>query len=200
MAIRDFEVVIGGSRLMMHNIRLADVLDPFTKALKAATSSRDRRTDEGQVAISYAEFMGGLYCDAKAGPYAPDTWLAAMVLQGAKKQKLGKVAAANIVIVDEINPIQYDGPRTPEGLWKAGSRFVDRRGVGNQKNKIMRTRPIFRDWSIRFVVRLLDDRTLNPEDIRAAIEDQGPYGIGDGRPMVAGKFALVSFKEIKGKK
>lgn len=200
MAIREFEVTIGGNRLMMHNDRLSDPLDPHSKALRAATSSKDKKTDEGQLAIARAEFEGGLYFDKEAGPYVPDKWINSMLVEGARRRKLGRIFEAHVTVRDEIHPLQYQGPRTIDGLWKAGTQFVDRRSVGNQQNRVMRTRAIFRDWKVTFLVRLLDDSAVNKEDVEMAIEDAAPYGLGDGRPMYAGKFVVVEFKEIKGKK
>lgn len=199
MAIKEFEVTISGNRLMMHNDRLSDPLDPYTKALKAVTAKRNK-TEEDHVAMSRAEFEGGLYFDEKAGPYIPDKWLNALVVEGARRRKLGKVFAANVSVRDEIHPLQYEGPRTVEAMWAAGTKFVDRRSVGNQQNRVMRTRPIFRDWRVTFVVRVLDDSAVNPDDLEMAIEDAAPYGIGDGRPMFAGKFVVEEFKELKAKR
>lgn len=191
---RQFDVTIKGSKLMMHNVRLSDPLDNFTKALKAFTGNR-KKSDEDHVEISRIEFEGGLYFDPKVGPYIPDTWLNAMLVEGARKRKLGKLFEANVSVAEERNPLKYDGPRTVEGLWKDG-RFADRRGVVVGQAKTMRTRPIFRDWSVSFRIQLLECE-LNADELETAILNAGPYGIGDGRPMLAGKFSLESFAEVK---
>lgn len=192
---KQFEATIAGPRLMMHNVRLADPLDRYTKALKALTSNK-KKSDEDHIEIGRMEFEGGLYFDPAIGPYVPDIWLTAMLVEGARKRKKGKTFEAHVSIPDEKHPLVYDGPRTVDGLWDAGSRFVDRRGVRVQQAKLMRTRPIFRDWKVTFRIQLLEC-DLNPSDIEAAILDAGPFGIGDGRPMYAGKFTLESFKGAK---
>lgn len=194
MTQRIFDVVIGGKKLMMHNVRLADPLDEHSKALKAVTSSR-KKSDEDHVLISRLEFIGGLYHDKGLGPYVPDSWLSAMLVEGARKRKLGKLFEANVSVVDDRYPLLYEGPRSVDELWTAGT-FADRRGVVVGMAKTMRTRPLFRQWRVGFQVALLECE-LNPEDVETAIVAAGPYGIGDGRPMLAGKFALLSFAEAK---
>lgn len=191
---RRFDVTIRGPKLLMHNVRLADPLDDYAKAMKTLTGNR-KKSDEDHAEISRIEFHGGLYFAADIGPYIPDSWLSAMLVEGARKRKLGKPFEANVSIAEERNPLSYTGPRTVEGLWSAGT-FVDRRGVVIGQAKTMRTRPLFRDWKVTFQVHLLECE-LNAEEVETAICNAGPYGIGDGRPMLAGKFALESFVEVK---
>jgi hypothetical protein len=190
---RSFDVTIGGSRLMMHNAQLSDPLNHYAKALKAFTGNR-KKSDEDHVEIGRIEFEGGLYFDPDIGPYIPDHWLNAMLVEGARKRKLGKLFEANVSVAEERHALQYAGPRTVEALWASG-KFADRRGVVIGQAKTMRTRPLFRDWKVSFRVQLLECE-LNADEIETAVLNAGPYGIGDGRPMLAGKFALVSFHEV----
>lgn len=193
-----YEVTLGGDRLMMRNERFVDPLDAHTKALREFTKKKNK-TDADHLELARREFLGSLYCDEKLGPYIPDKWLNEMLVEGARKRKLGRTFEASVIVVDEKHPLQYRGPRTAAALWAAGTEFVDRRCVGNQQNRVMRTRPIFRDWRVTFSLQVLDGGP-NGDDIELAIEDAGPYGIGDGRPKYAGKFALLEFKNASARK
>lgn len=190
-----FNVEIAGKRMLMHNGQLADPLNEYAKALKEVTSKR-KKSDADHEESARREFQGGLYFDEKAGPYIPDLVLVSMLVEGAKKRKLGKAFTATVSVVDEVNPLLYQGPRTRESLWNDRS-FVDRRGAVVGTSRIMRTRPKFTDWSLRFQVSLLKSE-LNAADIEAALTDAGLYvGLGDHRPAF-GKFMLRSFGPAKG--
>lgn len=192
--IETFDVEIAGKRLLMHNGQLADPLNEYTKALKEVTSKR-KKSDDDHEESARREFQGGLYFDDKAGPYIPDIVLASMLVEGAKKRKLGKAFTATVSIVDEANPLIYKGPRTRAGLW-ADKSFIDRRGAVVGQARIMRTRPKFTDWSLKFQVSLLKCE-LNAADIEAALTDAGLYvGLGDHRPAF-GKFVVKSFGKAK---
>lgn len=194
--IRQFKVTIGGRQLLMHNGQLADPLNAWAKALKERTSKR-KKSDEDHTAIAEAEFQGGLYFDEKLGPYIPGHVIDAALIEGAKKNKLGKVFASCVHTTDDAYALDYKGPRTRDGLW-ADSRFHDRRGAGVQTARVMRTRPKFTDWKLSFVVELFPSE-LNPTDLQNAIANAGRYvGIGDFRPRF-GLFVVDAFEEIKTK-
>ncbi len=193
--ITSYQAKIGGSRLMMHNEQLANPFNEFTQELSKLTHKRGK-TLEDFLAISKVEFMGGLYFEDKAGPYIPGHCLHKCLIMGARRRKLGKQCEQMVLIESQVNPVQYEGPRTRKSLWEAMSgserRFVDSRLVGVNSNRTMRTRPLFRDWSCEFVINVLDG-AVNAEDIRTALEASETIGILDGRPMYAGQFRVLEF-------
>ena len=60
----------GTAPLLMHNIRLADPLNPIAKAMKAISSKR-KKTDDDLAQLARLEFEGGLYVLPDLGPYLP---------------------------------------------------------------------------------------------------------------------------------
>ncbi len=191
--IRNFKVTIGGDRMLMHNGQLADPLNPWTKELKTLTSKR-KKSDSDHEEIGRVEFQGGLYFEDKLGPYLPGLMIDAALIGGARKKKLGKSFESCVRTVEDAYKLNYDGPRTRDGLWK-DRRFVDRRGCGVQQSRVMRTRPAFHNWSVDFTIQMVPG-DLNPENLRDAITDAGLYvGIGDFRPRF-GLFTLDKFAEI----
>lgn len=190
------EIEIAGPTLMMHNSRLSDPLDKKTQALKTVSKKR-QKTEEDHEELARLEFIGGLYCDDDIGPFIPSKWLNSMLIEGARKSKQGRAFEAGISVVEERNKLHYKGPRNAEALWQ-NKDFVDRRSVGVTQSRVMRTRPIFRNWSVKFAVEY-DENQVDAQQIESAVEMAAPFGIGDGRPMFAGKFELTSFKEVAAK-
>jgi hypothetical protein len=193
--------VKGIAPLVMHNGRLADPFDPFTRELKRITSKR-KKTDEDLMAASSVEWCGGLYHtegDIEIGdgvvlwgknikPIVPASLLKACIVEGAKKAKLGKQAKAG-VIVDEDCELEYTGPKDMNKLMSE-PRFALRKQARVQQNRVMRTRPIFREWALAFGVEY-DPEVMNVEQVLEALIQAGRYvGLGDWRPEF-GRFEVV---------
>jgi len=192
-AIRTFEATIEGQRMLMHNGQLADPLNEHTKALKVLTSQR-KKGDEDHLRIAEVEFQGSLWWSPDLGPAIPGETVERMIQEGAMKSKLGKQFKAALVACDDWFALEYDGPRTREGLWK-DKRFVDRRTAKVNRAAIVRTRPLFRNWKLSFSVQLLDG-ALNDSDLKKAIVDAGTHvGIGDWRPRF-GTFSVADFRKV----
>jgi hypothetical protein len=84
--------------------------------------------------------------------------------------------------------LQFQGPRTPDELY-GDARFVSVIGVRVQRNRVMRTRPRFPEWSLRFTLQVITD-VINSENVKMALETAGLYiGIGDYRPRY-GRFRI----------
>jgi len=184
-------------RLMMHNEQLADPLNQYAKALKAVTSKK-KKTDDDHMEIAQVEFQGGLYFDDEIGPYVPSSWLMGTIIEGARRNRLGREFEAFVMVEEDRVPLKYDGPRTREKLW-SDKRFIDRRCVGNMGNRVVRTRPRFDNCTLRFTVQIFDGGP-NIDAVEDALNIAGQaIGIGDGRPRFAGKFVVEKF-EVAGRK
>jgi hypothetical protein len=191
------KVKIEGTRpLLMHNGRLADPIDPATKKLSAAAKKKQKSDDE-IAEVGRLEFEGSLYFDSAIGPYLPVDNLQAMIIEGARKRKMGKdfeslVEVAMPTAEPEGYRLDYQGPRDPAGLWNApGFKLRKQARVG--QSRVVRTRPRFARWSCRFEVEILDDGP-DPEHVKRALEDAGRLiGIGDWSPRY-GRFTLEEFK------
>jgi len=171
---------IKGAVLLMHNIRLANPMDEGTKRMKALTSVR-KKTDEMFSDIADVEFECGLYIDEKIGPYLPGLWLDACMVDGGKLQKNGTKIKQSALVMEDMVPLEYDGPRTLDKL-KADPRFRDVRAVTVGQAKTMRCRPKFTDWGAQFSVQF-DPQLINRNELVAAVHAAGQCkGIGDFRP------------------
>jgi hypothetical protein len=179
--------IVGIAPLLMHNGRLCDPMNPFTKALKSLTGKR-KKTDEDQIAIAMAEWRGGLYTDAENRVVIPGENLESMFVDGAKKSKRGTQAKSGI-FCDGSWPLIYDGPKDVDKL-AADPKFRDTRGVGVQQSRVMRTRPIFRNWKLDFVMSY-DPAQFNQSDISEILTTAGAnVGLCDYTPKF-GRFMLA---------
>jgi hypothetical protein len=78
---------------------------------------------------------------------------------------------------------------------------VDIRPVVVMRSRIMRARPIFKNWMLNFTVDIVDEMTWDAGTVRQVIEEAGKYnGLLDFRPLF-GTFEVVSVtkdgKEVK---
>ena len=177
--------------LLVHNERLSDPLNKHSVALKRLSKIRTK-TEEDHHAVARCEWEGGMYYDQDVGPYVPDRCVSAVIRDGAKKVKLGKATLSSVFVVDDLIPIQYSGPRELDAMWNDGS-FVDRRSVVVSRARIMRTRPIFREWALDFAVQI-DESVINPDQVRDALIEAGMHtGLCEYRPRF-GRFGVVSWK------
>lgn len=171
----------GTNPMLMHNERLADPLNEYAKRLKALTSVRgNAKSTEAHIEeVARAEWEGGLYYDPEVGPYVPAFNILAAISSGARLSKLGKEIERGVVVVGDMIPLVYKGPRDLDGMWAAKMR--DRSGVKVGQQKVMRTRPKFQNWALEFDVAYENAR-ITRDDLLRVMRDAGAMtGIGDFR-------------------
>lgn len=172
--------------LLMHADRYANPLDLRTKAHKELTSKR-KKTDDDHEAIARSEYMGSLYINPD-GPYIPSFNLDAAFVDAAKLQKLGRHSKRAMMVVENHVYLEYDGPKTPDGLWN-DKRFVDSRSVRVSTARLMRYRPMFDTWTATCTLMVNPDQ-LSINEIKQIVTNAGQLiGVGDYRPRF-GRFAV----------
>lgn len=124
--VKLFEVEIKGARLLMHNGRLADSMDPYTIALKQATEIKKKGFDD-HVEVGRREFVGSLYFTKELGPVIPNAMLEACIIGAARRRKLGKEFEPSISVPEDFYRLTYSGPRDIDGLWAAREKFALRK-------------------------------------------------------------------------
>lgn len=194
--------VRGVSPLMLHNSRLANPLDPITKEIKRVSGKRGK-TDADLELLSHLEWLGGLYTTESGSfevnghglkitgfgvPCIPGEMVEGAMAVAARKHKLGKQFGAGF-LCDGNWPIKYDGPQTIAALSK-DSNFADMRMVKQMRYQILRTRPIFKTWSLEFTLSFLPN-LLNAQQVRDVLVLAGQVAaFGDYRPRF-GRFEVV---------
>ncbi len=171
--------LVGVYPVLMHNGQLADPLNKYAKELKEVSSKRTK-TDADHEEMARIEWMGGLYTNEKGAPCFPGDVIEAWVKEGGKKNKLGKLISAAVFCDKDSFPIEYSGPKDPAKMWKL-ERFRDRRSVKVGQARVMRTRPIFRNWSAQIEL-MYNPELITRRQLEKALADAGAWGICDYRP------------------
>lgn len=191
MSIKTIRFRLVGKRpLMMHNVRLANPMEPHTQALAEYTKKRNKTLADHEM-IAQLEFEGGIYFDEKIGPYLPGAMLDKNLEEGGRGEKLGKTIRAAVRCMEERVKLLYKGPRDIKGLYQ-NKNFVDQRAVGVGPSRTIRTRPHFEDWSVE-VAFLYEEEAVNPSALLRAMRRGGAMiGLGDYRP----RYGLYDVEEI----
>jgi hypothetical protein len=174
----------GVSPLLCHNGQIADPRNGYARAMKAVSSKR-KKTDSDLDELARLEWLAGLY---RFGDdlVVPDYVLESLFIGGAKKSKRGPQAKCGIFFTDHAS-LQFQGKpatvtdETLAEMFETGQ-FSHCIGVKVGMAKVMRTRPIFRGWSLDAVAQY-DPDVLNHRDIQEIADDAGKLvGLGDWRP------------------
>tara|TARA_R110000868_G_scaffold261905_1_gene520083 strand:- start:358 stop:939 length:582 start_codon:yes stop_codon:yes gene_type:complete len=180
----------GASPLLMHSARGSNPLDKATIAHKALTATR-KKTEDHHRLIAESEWHMGMYYDDKLGPYIPTMNIRSSLIGGAKFSKLGATVKRSTLVTEQMTRLDYIGPRTPEAMFADGN-FVSVESVKVGQARLMRTRPLFRDWSLTFEL-LYDPEQIERAQVIDAFESAGKLiGIGDFRPECGGMYGRYS--------
>lgn len=186
--------LVGRRPLVMHNARLSDPLDEAAKALKGITSKKSK-SDEDHMEAARIEFLGGLYLNDDGRIIMPSDNLIAMVGDGAKKFKQGKMVQSSVEVNDDA-VLSYPGPNDPNKLWEAGSHML-RVQKKVQRSRISRTRPIFRNWELQFDLIYDADEITDSETVTRWLTTAGRLvGLGDDRPKY-GRFDVEVVSNVE---
>lgn len=170
--------ITGASPLLMHNGQLVDPLNPHAQAM-AHVAGKRRKTEADHLRLGELEFLGSLYL-TDGRPCIPAEMMEAALVKAAAQERRGPKAKAGLLVRGNL-ALLYEGPAEPTALWQSGS-FALRSPVRVGTSKIMRTRPMFCDWSAELAVDFLPT-LLNPQDVRSFLVTAGEQvGIGDWRP------------------
>lgn len=186
--MQQLKLVLHGTRpLIQHNVRLVDPLDPYTQALRTATDeAKAKKTDEAHRHMADVEFEGSLYHDDELGPYVKAEAVERCLRQAAAIgfKGYGAKVERGVLITgmdnSEAIPLLYNGPRDIETL-RTDPNYRLRAAVGVGQNKVMRTRPRFRNWSIECMAHI-DESQINTSRFREIALYAGRLGLGDHRP------------------
>lgn len=183
--------IAGSAELLMHNGQLSDPTCPIVREMKKVTAKK-KKVDADFEALADLEFKGSLYVTG-GKIVIPARVLESMLVEGARSTKEGQVALAGTFVEQDVT-FSFDGPQTvEERLADVDSRLVV--GVKVQRNRVMRCRPIFRNWGATFRISALSS-TVTEEMLKNWITSAGILkGLGDWRPRY-GRFALKNLEKL----
>lgn len=165
---------------LLHNGRLANPIDPYTKALKSLTSKR-KKTDEDLIDIMRLEARAGAY-ETKDGFLAMPTGnVYGCFFEAAKAFKLGKMIKLALRYEDKAELLLVGGKKVEVDKYLTIPGNIDYRLVKVGTSRIMRSRPIVRNWETTHVFEL-DETLMDKRELAKIFERAGLLGIGDMRP------------------
>ena len=174
----------GVSPLLCHNGQTADPRNTYSKAIKAVSGKR-KKTDADYDEMARLEWLAGLY-RVDGDLVIPDYVIESAMIKGAMKSKRGPQAKCGLFFTEHASldfdgkPKEIDDDKLAEMF--AGGKFTHTIGVKVGQAKVMRTRPIFRNWSITISAQY-DPDVLNMQEVEEFATDAGKLvGIGDWRP------------------
>jgi hypothetical protein len=156
-------------------------------------SAKRKKVDADFEQMSKIEWKAGLYVSQKRF-ILPDYVIESCVVGGAKKSKNGVQAKCGLFFSEDAE-LTFDG--CPDGpvtddvldeMFESGD-FIHKVGVKVGMSKVMRTRPIFRNWQAA-VEFAYDPDVLDYRQIKEILHDAGRLvGVGDWRPKF-GRFEV----------
>jgi hypothetical protein len=174
----------GVSPLLCHNGQTADPRNTYSKAIKGISSKR-KKVDADYDEMARLEWLAGLYL-ANDDLIIPDFVMESTMINGAKKSKRGPQAKCGLFFTEHAS-LEFAGKpdvisdQTLAEMFASGD-FTHTIGVKVGMAKVMRTRPMFRSWSL-FATAQFDPDVLNLRDIEEMANDAGKLvGLGDWRP------------------
>jgi len=172
------DVVIKGTRpLLMHST--TGMLKP--KSNKVKSSEHD----------PVEEAKDCLYLNDKKQVCVPSMAILSAMRKAATQLK--KAGAGKKTLRDFV----FSGLRVnPEMIVLPDQKYeIDIRPVVVMRARIMRARPLFKEWDLTFQVEIVDEQTWDAGMVRQVLEEAGKYnGLLDFRPLY-GTFAVVSVKK-----
>lgn len=144
-----------GSRpIMLHNVQAASEFNPWAQRMAPLRAKRIKTTDDRRELL-HLEWQSSFYwSDEHGGPMLPTANIFKSLIESGRRERgTGKKVEGGVIALDDEVRLDYNGPRTMEGMWNAGSGgfespFVDLRLVANVRGqKIDTCRPIIAGWS-----------------------------------------------------
>jgi hypothetical protein len=192
--------------IIFHAPNTVDPLNIYSKKLKPLTSKR-KKNDEDHESIARIEWEASFYHhDGNIG--LPGKNIKAMLINGAKKNKLGTTFKSAIMVDEFFCPVSVkkngkyvplngigDKPKDLDEIpMKCFEKYykpehIDRREMKVTTSKVMRTRPVFMDWMLECTI-YFENTLVNEADIIQALKVAGlQCCLGDSRPE-NGKFTF----------
>ena len=140
------------------------------------------------------------YRNDKGELVIPARCIKASILNAASWIKFGRKAAKPIIAgttrIGEAEVVLLDLKGKPIKDYKIDLRPV----VVNRGSRIIRARPLIKDWVVKFDI-IYNSDLLEPEHLRGIIEDAGQrVGVLDNRPQKLGENGLFTLEKFLPKK
>ena len=185
-----YQVTIKGvSPLITHNGAAGlDTRSPANvEKAEIARKKGSNRTATDDERIKELECQTSLWLDARDAATIPEGALRACIETGARKLKQGPQVREGLV-VEGVQSFDYDREALGSTVEELGKRAQFTVGVVVQRNRVLRTRAKFDEWSCAFTLDC-DDELVDREQLEAWLDIAGRrIGLGDWRPEKSGTY------------
>lgn len=197
MAIRSIAVSLKGiGPLLQANPQTVDRFNKYAKEMARITAKGKKRTDEDYKDFSDIEVRSRVHWSDEVGVYVPSTWLTSSIHKHSFEQ--AKVAKdkvrGSVFSTEEKIKLAYknsDLVKTVDDI-VGNSIFRHKMNLKQGQIRVIKTSPIFHDWSFSTVLEF-DDKILDHETLDRIIKHAAFYGgFGDFRPTFGRAIAEVS--------
>lgn len=197
MAICSIAVGIKGiGPLLQANPQTVDRFNRYAREMARITGKGKKRTDEDYKDYADIEVRSRVHWSDEVGVYVPSTWLTSSIhkhsFEQAKVAK-DKVRGSVFSTEEKINLIytNMDLVKSVDDIVGNGI-FRHKMNLKSGQNRIIKTSPIFHDWSFSTILEF-DDKILDHETLDRIIKHAAFYGgFGDFRPTFGRATAEVS--------
>ena len=176
-------LTLTGTRpMLLHNRRLANPTDPWTRQLKQLTGKR-KKTDEDLVDIMRVEARGAVYESPDGLLVLPTENLWRSIYDAATAFKMGAdVKRALSAPPDQAEPLLIGGDEVKVETFLHDPENIDYRSVKVMGKRTMRARPVVKDWSSVHTFDLLEDVIDAADLVKVFVRAGRLVGLGDWRP------------------
>lgn len=183
----------GTSPMVQHNGRLASPLDPIAKQIKAYTSKR-KKTDDDYEQVAMLEVEGGLYTNDEGRVVVPGDVIEGALFEAAKRTKNGSKLRQAVFSPGDW-PLDFPGKERSIAEIIADPKHVKSSRVVVNGGTVVRTRPVFRSWALKFEVNYLKSE-FDPRTIVEITMTLGSIiGLSDDRHKGGGRFEILSWMD-----
>lgn len=172
----------GERPLLMHNGRLANPMDKYTREISAISGKRSK-TDDDRLQMLNIEARGGCWETTEGLLGIPNAAVWRCLYNAATAYKRGEDIKRGLSAADETTPLYLDGEVVSCDEYLKDFDHIDYRAVKIQKSRTMRARPrIAAGWESEHHFTMLDD-VMDLKNLQPIIERAGRLvGLGDWRP------------------
>jgi hypothetical protein len=179
----------GATPLLMHNPQLADPENEVVREIGTLIHKR-KKTSEDRKNVERLEWFGGLYLNS-GRIVVPTANVRKCLIEAARVSRLGRNVERSLNFPEVDTPLEYDGPRELELLYKTG-RYISRLAVVIGGKRTMRVRPRFMPWKVTVTGLYIEDAGLNYDELERIVKLAGQMeGLGDNRRNGYGRFAAI---------
>ena len=189
----------GTSGLIMHNGAAGlDVRSPANvEKAEIARKRGTNRTASDDARLAELECQTSLWLDESGTPTIPEAALRANIEASARKLKQGPQVREGLR-VEKVERFDYDRDALGTTVEELGKRAQFQAPVVVQRNRLLRTRARFMEWSCTFRVEM-DDELGDQSQLEAWLDIGGRrIGLGDWRPQTSGDHGRFFVDSIEG--